>query len=54
MYVEPKSSQAKDTFENLMDIVIDTLSPSDETGRAAGRMILNNKKDFDIQFSESE
>ena len=49
-YLSNDCVDAVNSFENLMDIVIDTLSPSDDTGRAACRMILNNKNYYDQEL----
>ena len=49
-YLSDDCVNAVNSFENLMDIVIDTLSPSDDTGRSAGRMILNNKNYYDQEL----
>ena len=49
-YLSDDCIDAVNAFENLMDIAIDTLSPSDDAGRSAGRMILNNKNYYDQEL----
>ena len=49
-YLDDDCTNAVYAFENLMDIAIDTLTPSEDAGRSSARMILNNKNYYDQEL----